>query len=108
MTYRKVLPLGKTLIHKFQFPLGERNLNKTETETITLKENRTPLLTPTLVKLPEFDHLHALVYDKLLGEVDKIGDSHEKNKAFHHLRVALNEAIPLLNISKASLLHEIS
>jgi hypothetical protein len=59
-------------------------------------------------KLPEFDHLHALVSAKLLGEVDKIEDSHEKNKAFHHLKVALNKAIPLLNISKATLEHEIS
>jgi chromosome segregation ATPase len=43
-----------------------------------------------------------------LGEVDKIEDPHEKNKAYHHLRVALNKAIPLLNVSKTPLEHEIS
>ena len=59
-------------------------------------------------KLPEFDHLNALVSAKLLGEVDKIEDSHENNQAYHHLRVALNKAIPLLNASKTSLENEIS
>ena len=28
MTYRKVLPLGRTLIHKFQFPLAEEELKQ--------------------------------------------------------------------------------
>ena len=49
-----------------------------------------------------------MVSAHLLGEVDKIEDRQEKNKAFHHIRVSLKNIIPRLNSSKASLQHEIS
>ena len=113
-------PIGEDLDTQFPIPIGGEEIKQdghgndnsggeqssfTDTDVCKTLDDYLNLITN---KLPEFDHLHALVSAKLLREVEKIEDSHEKNKAFHHLRVALNKAITLLNDSKTSLEHEIS
>ena len=44
------IPIGEDLDPQIPIPLGKKNWNKTETETMTLKENKNPLGTPTPVK----------------------------------------------------------
>ena len=113
-------PIGEDLDPQIQFPSGEEELKQDGdgkddsegeqnsfrvTDTCKILDDHLNLITSNL---PEFKHRHALVSANLLGEVDKIEDSREKNKAFQHLRVSLKNIIPQLNSSKASLQHEIS
>ena len=113
-------PIGEDLDPQIPIPIGEEELKQDgngnddsegeqnsfrDTDTCKILDDHLNLITSNL---PEFKHLHALVSANLLGEVDKIEDPQEKNKAFHHLRVSLKNIIPRLNSSKASLQHEIS
>ena len=108
-------PIGEDLDSHLPNPIGEEELKQDgngkddsegeqisfmDTDVCKSLDDHLNLITNNL---PEFKHLHALVSANLLGEVDKIEDSQEKNKTFHHLRVSLNKIIPLLNSSKASL-----
>jgi hypothetical protein len=113
-------PIGDDLDTQLVIPIGgeERKLDGNEDDSSEGEHNSfldtdacktlDDYLNFITNKLPEFDHLHAFVSAKLLGEVDKIKDPHGLNQAYQHLRVSLNKAIPLLKVSKTSLENEIS
>ena len=58
--------------------------------------------------LPKFEHQHALVSSQLLGEIELIEDSKEKNQAYQYLSVALKDAFPILKESAKQLTIEIA
>jgi hypothetical protein len=49
--------------------------------------------------LPKFEHQDALFSSQLLGDIERIEDSKDKNQAFQYLRVALKNAFPILRES---------
>ena len=86
-------PIGDGLDPQFLIHIGEEDKQEPDGNDLSEKE-RNPFLDTDIRKslddklqfitgsLPKFEHQHALVFSQLLSDIERIGDSKEKNQAF--------------------------